>query len=244
MSAKVAVPWRRVDYSRGNERANRISEHQCSLQFRAVANAVQQLPRGRHRLSREQVLASQRGRILAAVAESVAEHGFARVTVADVIARAGVSRETFYEQFSDKEEAFLAALDAGADGLLAILGAAIALPASDPLERLDRMLKAYLTTLAAEPSFAKAYLIDAYGAGAEATARRIDLQQRFVEVIARVLEVDMDDASDRFACEALVAAVSSLVTARIGTGRARQLPELREPLIELARRLSLDRAGA
>jgi hypothetical protein len=59
-----------------------------------------------------------------------------------------------------------------------------------------------------------------------------------------VLEVDMDDASDRFACEALVAAVSSLVTARIGTGRARQLPELREPLVELARRLSLDQAGA
>jgi AcrR family transcriptional regulator len=208
-----------------------------------VAENTQQLPRGRHRLTREQVLASQRGRILAAVAESVAEHGFARVTVADVIARAGVSRETFYEQFADKEAAFLAALDAGAEGLLEILGAAISLPAADPLERLDHTLKAYLTTLASEPSFAKAYLIDAYGAGPAATARRIELQARFVDVICEVLGIAPDDASERFACEALVAAVSSLVTARIGTGRAGELPALREPLVALARRLSLGGAG-
>jgi AcrR family transcriptional regulator len=211
-----------------------------------VADGVQKLPRGRHRLSREQVQASQRGRILAAVAESVAERGFAHVTVADVIRRAGVSRETFYEQFTDKEDAFLAALNAGADGLLELLRAAIKAPAADPIERLDRTLKVYLTTLASEPSFTKAYLIDAYGAGSAATARRIELQQGFVELIARVLEIEPEDDADWFACEALVAAVSSLVTARIGTGRAAELPALRAPLVDLARRLSLGtlRSGA
>jgi AcrR family transcriptional regulator len=173
------------------------------------------------------------------MAEAVAEKGFARATVADVISRAGVSRETFYEQFSDKEEAFLAALDAGAEGLVSILRAALDLPAADPLERLDRALKAYLTTLASEPSFAKAFLIDAYGAGQRATARRIELQRHFVDVMAEVLAVDADNESDRFACEALVAAVSSLVTARIGSGRAEELPALRGRLVELARRLSL-----
>jgi AcrR family transcriptional regulator len=205
--------------------------------------SLQQLPRGRHGLTREQVLASQRGRILAAVAASVAEHGFARATVRDVLARAGVSRETFYEQFSDKEEAFLAALDAGAEGLLSILRVALDTPAEDPIERLDRTLKAYLTTLASEPSFAKAFLIDAYGAGAQATARRIDLQTRFVDVIAEVMSIDASEESDRFACEALVASISSLVTARIGTGRAKELPGLRAPLLELARRLSLVKVG-
>jgi len=204
-----------------------------------MAEGVQQLPRGRHGLPREQVLASQRGRILAAVAAAVADKGFARVTVADVIARAGVSRETFYEQFSDKEEAFLAALDGGAELLLAILGSALSLPAEGPIEQLDHMLEVYLDTLAAEPAFAKAFLIDAYGAGAAATAKRIDLQQRFVDAIAGILGIGGEDSSDRFACEALIAAVSSLVTARIGTGRAAELPQLREPLIELARRLSL-----
>ena len=70
-------------------------------------------------------------------------------------------------------------------------------------------------------------------------AKRIDLQQRFDDAIAGILGIGGEDSSDRFACEALIAAVSSLVTARIGTGRAAELPQLREPLIELARRLSL-----
>ncbi len=200
---------------------------------------VQQLPRGRHGLSRDQVRASQRGRMLAAVAASVAEHGFASMTVADVIKRAGVSRETFYEQFADKEEAFLAALDAGADGMIAFLGAALETPAADPIERLDHTLTAYLATLAAAPAYAKAFLIDAYGAGDAAIARRIDLQQRFVDLMADALSIEPGAQDDRFACEALVAAVSSLVTARIGAGRADELPDLRVPLIDLARRLRL-----
>jgi AcrR family transcriptional regulator len=197
-----------------------------------VAAEIKQLPRGRHRISREEVVASQRGRMLAAIAEATAEKGFARVTVADVIARAGVSRETFYEQFADKEDCFLDALDASADGLLAILNAALELPASSPLERLDRVLTAYFDALAAEPKLAKAFLIDAYGAGARATRRRIELQQRFVDLVA-----DIFDGQERFACEALVAAVSSLVTARVGDGRASELPELRGQLLELAPRV-------
>lgn len=206
-----------------------------------MADRVQQLPRGRHGLSREEVLASQRGRILAAMAEAVAAKGFARATVADVIAGAGVSRETFYEQFSDKETCFLAALDAGADALVALLRSVIAAQAGepDPLVRLERMLDAYLGLLAAAPAFAKAFLIDAYGAGPLATVRRIELQGRFVEVVAGVLEITSADDEDWFLCETLVAAVSSFATARIGTDRAGELPALREPLVQLARRIGL-----
>lgn len=178
--------------------------------------------------------------MLEAIAAAVADKGYAQTTVADVIARAGVSRETFYEQFGGKEDAFLAALDAGADGLVWILGSASEeRDDATPLERLDQLLDAYLAALAAAPEFAKAFLIDAYGAGAAATARRIELQQRFVELIAGVLELDPSNPEDAFSCEVLVAAVSSLATSRIGTGRAAELPELREPLIELARRLAL-----
>jgi TetR/AcrR family transcriptional regulator len=181
--------------------------------------------------------------MLEAIAAAVSDKGYARVTVADVIARAGVSRETFYEQFDGKEDAFLAALDAGAEGLVWILNSALDQPAEDPLERLDHVLEAYLTTLAAAPEFAKTFLIDAYGAGAAATARRIELQRRFVELVARVLELSPENPDDEFACEALVAAASSLATSRIGTGRAADLPLLREPLIALARRLSLGAAA-
>ena len=73
------------------------------------------LPRGRHAAPREVVWESQRGRLLAAMAEVVASKGYGAVAVRDVIARAGVSRKTFYEHFDNKEECFLAAYDAGVE---------------------------------------------------------------------------------------------------------------------------------
>ena len=197
----------------------------------AMSVALQRLPRGRHRLTREQVLASQRRRILGAVTEAVAQKGFARVTVADVIRQAGVSRETFYEQFTDKEDCFLAALDAAAATLLAVLRGALERPAADPTERLEHLLDSYLTAVAAKPVLAKAYLIDAFGAGPAATRRRIELQQQFVELMVEVLGPEQ-----RFMSEAIVAAVSSMVTMRVGSGRSGDLEGLRAPLIELVRR--------
>jgi AcrR family transcriptional regulator len=176
--------------------------------------------------------------MLRAIAEAVAERGFARVTVADVISRAGVSRETFYEHFADKEDCFIAALDEGARALHEILAAVVTSGDGDPVERLDRMLKAYLNTLAAERAFAKAFLIDAYGAGARATTRRIELQRQFVDLVAEIFDTTDADAPGRFACEALVASVSSMVTVRVGSGRLDELPTLREPIIALVRRVA------
>jgi AcrR family transcriptional regulator len=46
--------------------------------------------------------------------EAVAERGYAKTTLAHVLRRARVSRETFYEQFANKEDCFLAAYDAAA----------------------------------------------------------------------------------------------------------------------------------
>lgn len=175
--------------------------------------------------------------MLRAVAEAAAEKGFAWVTVADIIATAGVSRETFYEHFSDKEECFMAALDEGARVLLEILGSVVAAGGDDPVEQLDRMLKAYLNTLAGESAFAKAFLIDAYGAGSQAIARRIELQRRFVDLVAEIFESADPDSVGRFACEALVASISSMVTVRVGSGRLDELPALREPIIALVRRV-------
>ncbi len=197
---------------------------------------MQQLPRGRHRLSREEVLRSQRGRLFRAVAEAVAQKGFVHVTVADILARAGVSRETFYEQFSDKEDCFIDALEDGTRSLLQILSAAADRADGDPVDKLEEVLKAFLNTLASEPAFAKAFMIDSYGAGASATARRLELQQQFVELIREIFNAQ-GEAVDRFACEALVAAASSLATARIGRGRIGELPALREPLVALVRRV-------
>ncbi len=56
--------------------------------------------------------ANQRGRMIDATIEVVGEKGYADLTVADVIKRAGVSRRAFYEHFSNREDCFLATYDA------------------------------------------------------------------------------------------------------------------------------------
>src|SRR5258708_16794739 len=70
---------------------------------------LHQLPSGRHGLSRSFVAANQSERILSAVAQAAAELGYAEMSVEAIIARAGVSRRTFYEHFRNMENAFRAA---------------------------------------------------------------------------------------------------------------------------------------
>jgi AcrR family transcriptional regulator len=194
---------------------------------------VQQLPRGRHRLSRAVVVRSQRERLLLAMADAVAEHGYAKTTVADVLRRARVSRETFYEQFANKEECFLAAYDAAAAIVAGELaGEGDSLVQGDLDETLDRLLGRYLAALASEPAIARTFLVEVYAAGPQALARRVQVQQRFVDFVAALAGVE--DGRQRFACEALVAAVTGLVTQRICAGRGAELEELREPLRGLA----------
>lgn len=69
------------------------------------------LPRGPHSLTREQVAADQRRRVIGALTEVVGEKGYTAATIADVSARAGVSRKAFYQHFANKEECFLATYD-------------------------------------------------------------------------------------------------------------------------------------
>src|SRR3954463_12165075 len=102
----------------------------------APMREVTPLPRGRHRLTREEVLQSQRGRMLEAMAHAVLEKGYVHTTVADVLTRARVSRETFYEHFDGKEDCFLAVYDLSVDLLIETIAAAVPARATNPLTRL------------------------------------------------------------------------------------------------------------
>ena len=88
---------------------------------RSKFSEPRRLPRGRHALAPEQVLADQRARLLAAVPGVVAEHGYEAMSVADIVKRAAVSRNAFYKNFSDKQECFAIAHEAGHERLLEIL---------------------------------------------------------------------------------------------------------------------------
>jgi AcrR family transcriptional regulator len=196
------------------------------------------LPRGPHGLSREDVAASQRGRLLQAMVAVVADKGYARCTVADVIALAGVSRATFYEQFRDKEECFLAAYDASVEFLLSrMAGEDGRLPRAQTTS-FPAVIDRYLATIAAGPVVARIFLIEVYSAGPVALARRYAVLERFVDLMADVFDGaagwPADPIAHRLRCEALVGALSSMVTTRLALGDIAGLPALREPILELA----------
>jgi AcrR family transcriptional regulator len=172
--------------------------------------------------------------MLDAMGWAVAEKGYVGVAVKDVIERAGVSRETFYEQFTDKEECFLAACATGSQVMMDSLVATLEDAPADRLERFDRVLRVYLETLSDERPLARVVLVESYAAGSRATQLRADLQRRFADAMAGLLEARDED--DRFACEVLVAAISAMVTTRVALGADETLPELHEPIMRLVRR--------
>ncbi|MFI9507671.1 TetR/AcrR family transcriptional regulator [Nocardia sp. NPDC052566] len=204
------------------------------------AGHARQLPRGRHGLPREQVIASQRERILQAMAEAMAESGYVGTSVAAILKRAGVSRETFYEQFRSKEDCFEAAYERAVGQMLGRIadaegahGNSARETAADP-DRIDRILGAYLDGLVAEPAYARLFLVEVYAVGSKAVARRALLQESFVAMIADVLGARTEQ--QRFACQTLAAAISAMVTARIAVDDLDGLRALRQPLLELVRR--------
>jgi AcrR family transcriptional regulator len=173
-------------------------------------------------------MASQRGRLLDAIARVVADKGYGATTVADVIEDAGVSRKTFYEHFRDKEDCFLAAYDAGVEILLATMRAADA-GLSDPLDRTRARVRAYLETLAAEPAFARTFLIEVGAAGPRAIERRHAVHDAFARA-AREIASGSSSVPDE-AYLAAIGASNEIVTRYVAEGRTAELPALEDAVV-------------
>ena len=143
------------------------------------------LPR-RPRVSvREELRASQRGRLICAVADSVADKGYAATTVGDVCALAGVSRKTFYAHFRDKEDCFLAAYDTGSEAIYDAMVQA-ARGHEDWRDVLDAVFGTWLEFLDADLAFTRAYMIEFWAAGDDARERWKQRRDRTAGLLARL----------------------------------------------------------
>jgi len=121
------------------------------------------LPGGHHGLTREQILDSQRERLLAAVAQRVATRGYRATTITEIVKVASVSTRDFYEIFENKEECFLAALDVVRDHLVDLVDNAVA-PESDWPNQVVGAIRVLLEFFAAEPDLARLCLVEAISA--------------------------------------------------------------------------------
>jgi len=128
------------------------------------------LPAGRHGYSREQVAHHQRERLIAGLAEAVAEKGYAAVTLSDIVRHAKVSRRVFYANFESKEQCFLAAFDVVVDHLRELIAEAAASESEWPQQAIAA-LRAVLAFLAEEPNLARLCLLESRIAGPVVIAR-------------------------------------------------------------------------
>jgi AcrR family transcriptional regulator len=183
------------------------------------------------------VAASQRTRLIDAMAQVVAEKGYAATTVADVVERAGVSRRTFYEQFDDKEACFLAAYDAGLAAVLFHIGEAVDVnPAAPWRERARAGVESFLALLASQPAFAQALQVEILTAGPAALDRRTGMLVMFggiwrnVHERARAEEPALPALPDEV-FTILSAGLEELIRDCIRTRGPAALPELAEPIL-------------
>jgi AcrR family transcriptional regulator len=187
---------------------------------------VRQLPRGRHGLPRAFVVSNQRERIIDALAVVCAGKGYAAATVEDVIAQAGVSRRTFYDLFSSKQECFLVAYELVMDRVLRAVERAYASENGQWPERMARLLRTLLTQLAAEPELARLVMVDVLAAGQPALERRDTALRRFeVFFTAGAAGLPLPDERQRLLARAVIGGLAEALYGRIAAGATDKLPD-------------------
>jgi AcrR family transcriptional regulator len=191
------------------------------------------LPAGRHGLPHEFVVQNQRERIVTALVDTVAERGYKATTVADITNAASVSRRTFYEHFSSKEECFLAAHEMIANHITESMNGAVEVFDDWP-QQVKAALATMLRFLSAEPELARVYAFEPVAAGGDIAARHSASTGGLVEILragrpSHAGDHPLPDVTE----ETLVGGIFSLIIREIIAGRTEGLERLLPDLLEL-----------
>ncbi|MDQ3726182.1 MAG: TetR/AcrR family transcriptional regulator [Actinomycetota bacterium] len=189
---------------------------------------------GRAPLPREFVLRHQRARIIAALAEEASDKGYANVTVADVVKRAKIARNTFYGNFASKEACFLAAQEHGIAVAVERVVAAAAEREAWP-QRVEAGMTAFVRYVIEEPALARTCMVEALTAGPEAVRRYEESLQTFVSLLESGRNVsphaaDMPETME----EAIVGGLFWIVHQRLVLGEVDSVTGVLPELVEFA----------
>lgn len=156
---------------------------QVEAALELLASSSGKFPSGVRRLPGDLIKAVQRERLIIAMLNAAADLGYLETNVQDVIDRAGVSRPTFYEHFSNKEDCFLAAFDNSAKRLSKTVGAAANNGGAVWRDRVRLGLEAVLRFAVREPDTARTMVVEARAASAAAVRRRVELLDEFARCL-------------------------------------------------------------
>jgi AcrR family transcriptional regulator len=210
---------------------DRWSDSELSEAVALLTRAEGRFPAGVRTLPPDLVKAVQRERLLAAMIGAVTEIGYNTLTVQNVLARAGISRPTFYEQFEDKEDCFLAAFDAAAGRMIERIEAVITAGGPAWRDRLRSAIAELLRFIGEEPMEARMVIVEARASSPAGLQRRDELLDRFAGCIDSLVREDLDDAPSAIAAAGVVGGIESVLYARLQKGETDELDALLPPLM-------------
>jgi AcrR family transcriptional regulator len=189
---------------------------------------------GQQQLSREFIARHQRARIVTALAEETSEKGYRGVTVADIVKRAAIARNTFYENFSSKEDCFLAAQQMAMSAALERVVNAAGELESWP-QRVRAGLAAFLGYVVAEPALARTCMVESLSAGPAAVKYYEESQQAFVSLFRLGRDVSPHGADlPETLEEAIIGGVFWIVYQRLTVCEGNAVAELLPEVVEFA----------
>jgi AcrR family transcriptional regulator len=196
-------------------------------------SATPRLRPGPGGLPRGQVTQIQRSRMLAAAVEAVEDVGYARMTVAQVISRARVSRKTFYDVFADREDCFLAAFEQ-ALGQARVIAQEAYERESSWRDGVRAALARLLLFMDEEPGLAKLCVVEALGAG----ERVLDQRGKVLEELAHVIDrgrlvTNAIREPPEVTAEGVVGAIFAVLHTRVLDHGDERLTDLLGPLMSM-----------
>jgi len=213
---------------------DRWSESELSEAVALLIRADGRFPAGVRTLPADLVKAIQRERLLAAMTRTVTEIGYNALTVQNVLARAGISRPTFYEQFEDKEDCFMAAFDASAAQMQKRIEAAVADAGLSWRDKLRSGIAELLRFVANEPEAARMVIVEARASSPAGLLRRDELLDRFASCIDALVREDLDEPPSAIAAAGVVGGIESVLYARLQKGETEDLDSLLPSLMYFA----------
>lgn len=168
-----------------------------------------------------EVARNQRGRLFGAMVASVAERGYAATRLSDLAELSGVSRNSFYRLFPDKEACFVAATET----ILAETIKAMTPTEGNWAEQVHAAANGFAQLVVAYPAAARMCLIDVYAVG---EAGLVPLEAATANFEAHAMEAALEFSDDTEALPAMISAhvgaLTEIARERLRLGKEADLP--------------------
>ena len=182
------------------------------------------LPRGRHNLPASVVARNHRERIIFATADAAMTNGYAEMTVTDIVEQARIANNVFYEHFTGKREAFLAAQQHTARETMSVCAHAFFSAKSWP-EGMYEGVRALTIMSAREPALTHLRLVEPYAVGPEAIRHQDDLVASFALFVEGGYYISPETRElPQLFSKAIAAAVTEVIRHEVALKRSTDLP--------------------